>query len=384
MRAREAQAGRYSTPLAGGGGNLALQLVEVTADHGHVDTLVAIGEQKEALDVYADEHGDMNRCLVRYVISSKRVQELLDALQAAMGAQANWRAVVLPVSASVPGPQRGKPYDDDDEETNRAGPFSLRAITVSRESIFFEVNRGARVDINFIILTMLSTVVAAIGMLTDNVAVVVGAMVIAPLLGPNLAFAFGTAVGDRVLMLRALGTNFVGIAISLVLSWLIGLTWSGPLDAPELLSRTAVGYENVALALASGAAAVLSLTTGLSATLVGVMVAVALLPPAAALGIFAGAGEWGAARNAALLLGINIVCVNLVAQIVFVAKGIGPRTWAEKQASLRARYINAGMWLVLLAALLVAIWYAREMGWTGAPGPGFQPAVSPSGPPAAR
>ena len=49
---------------------MALQLIEVTADHGHVDTLVALGEQKNALDVYADERGEMDRCLVRYVIAA--------------------------------------------------------------------------------------------------------------------------------------------------------------------------------------------------------------------------------------------------------------------------------------------------------------------------
>lgn len=344
---------------------MALQLVEVSADHGHVDTLVAIGEHQDALDIYADERGEMDRCLVRYVISSKRVQDLLDALQSAMGAQADWRAVVIPIDASVPGPPRNK-ADVDDEEDKKPSPFSLRAITASRESIFNEVNKGAKVDINFLILTVLSTVVAAIGMLTDNVAVVVGAMVIAPLLGPNLAFAFGTAVGDRVLMLRALGTNAAGVSLSLALAVLIGVLWTGPLDAHELTSRTVVGYESVALALASGAAAVLSLTTGLSATLVGVMVAVALLPPAAAFGIYVGAGQFDPAGKAALLLAVNIVCVNLVAQIVFVAKGIAPRTWSEKQASKPARYLNAAMWLLLLAALLATIWYARETG--GVPG----------------
>ncbi len=353
---------------------MALQLVEVTADHGHVDTLVAVGEHQDVLDIYADERSDKDRCLVRYVVSTKRVQDLLDALQSAIGAQADWRAVVLAVDASLPGPPRGKSATDDaddEEDGDKESPFSLRAITVSRESIFNEVNRGAKADINFLILTVLSTVVASIGLLTDNVAVVIGAMVIAPLLGPNLAFAFGTAVGDRVLMFRALGTNAVGILLSLALAVAIGAMWTGPLDAPELTSRTVVGYESVALALAAGAAAVLSLTTGLSATLVGVMVAVALLPPAAALGIMAGAGKWPDAFNAGLLLAVNVVCVNLVAQIVFVAKGIAPRTWAEKEASKPARYINATMWGLMLVSLLVAIWYVGETGGVIAVDQGF-------------
>lgn len=283
-----------------------------------------------------------------------------------MGAQADWRAVVLPIQASVPGPGPSVKSVADEEPRK----FSFASVTVSREAIFNEVNRGARLDLNFIILTVLSTITAAIGLLTDNVAVVIGAMVIAPLLGPNLAFAFGTALGDRALMLRSFGTNVLGISISLLLSYVVGALWTGPLDSPELVSRTVVGFESVALALAAGAAAVLSLTTGLSATLVGVMVAVALLPPAATLGIVLGAGNSYAAGSAALLLAVNIVCVNLVAQLVFVVKGIGPRTWAQKKASRPARYINAASWFVLLLSLLFGIWYARQSGGI-APDQGF-------------
>lgn len=346
---------------------MALQLVEVTADHGHVDTLVALGEHKGAIDVYADERSDMDRCLVRIVISTKRVQELLDGIQAAIGAQADWRAVVIPIQASVPSPGPSVKAVSDDEPRK----FSFASITVSREAIWNEINKGARLDLNFIILSVLSTITAAIGLLTDNVAVVIGAMVIAPLLGPNLAFAFGTALGDRGLMVRAFGTNVLGIAISLALSYAIGALWTGPLDSPELVSRTVVGYESIALALAAGAAAVLSLTTGLSSTLVGVMVAVALLPPAATLGIMLGAGNYFAAGSAALLLAVNIVCVNLVAQLVFVVKGIGPRTWAQKQASRPARYINAISWFVLLMGLITGIWYAQQSGGV-APNQGFE------------
>ena len=334
---------------------MSLQVLEVTADLGHADTLKAIGEQQEVLDLFVEEERDHNRCQVRYVCATKYMQELLDVVQSALGAQDNWRAVVLAVEASVPGPAANqKPQ----EAISR---FSMASITVSREAIFNEVNRGARLDINFLVLTVLSAVVAAIGLLTDNVAVVIGAMVIAPLLGPNLAFAFAIAVGDRTLMLRALGTNVSGILLSLAFAFALGMLWSGPLDAPELLQRTVVGWDSIALALASGAAAVLSLTTGLSSTLVGVMVAVALLPPAAALGIMLGAEDYEKATAAALLLGVNVVCVNLVAQIVFVLKGIGPRTWAEQKASRPGRILNATMWLVMLAALVAAISVLRDL-----------------------
>jgi uncharacterized hydrophobic protein (TIGR00341 family) len=170
-------------------------------------------------------------------------------------------------------------------------------------------------------------------------------------LGPNLAFGFGVALGDRALMVRALGTNAAGVALTLVLCAAIGLAWPLDLGSRELMARTDVGFDGMVLALASGAAAALSLTTGLSAALVGVMVAVALLPPAATIGLMLGAGQWHHALGATLLLAVNVVCVNLATQATFVLRGVTPRTWLEKEAARRAVRVNALIWLLLLAAL---------------------------------
>jgi len=112
------------------------------------------------------------------------------------------------------------------------------------------------------------------------------------------------------------------------------------------------------LALAAGAAAILSLTTGLSSALVGVMVAVALLPTAVTTGLMLGSGDIKAAGGAAVLLAVNIVCVNIAAQVVFVAKNILPRTWSEKKASRKALLTNFTAWVLLLAGLAGGIYLA--------------------------
>jgi uncharacterized hydrophobic protein (TIGR00341 family) len=149
-------------------------------------------------------------------------------------------------------------------------------------------------------------------------------MVIAPLLGPNIALAFAATLGDRDLLLKSFKTNMAGVAFALSLSIAIGWFWPPITLNPEILARTAVGFDDVVLALASGAAAVLSLTSGIASALVGVMVAVALLPPTATLGMVLASG-------AALLLAVNIVCVNISANLVFLFKGVRPRTWLEKR-----------------------------------------------------
>ena len=139
------------------------------------------------------------------------------------------------------------------------------------------------------------------------------------------------------------------------MSFLIGLTGWVDLGSTELMSRTDVGLESVALALASGAAAALSMTSGLPSVLVGVMVAVALLPPTAALGMLLGGGYVSVAAGAGLLLAINIVSVNLAAKIVFMFKGVRPRTWLEQRKARQSTAANLIFWLVSLSILVGVI-----------------------------
>jgi len=157
-------------------------------------------------------------------------------------------------------------------------------------------------------------------------------------------------------------TNLAGLAIAIGLSILIALVMPFDTASPELLARTTVGLDSVALALASGAAAALSLTTGLSSVLVGVMVAVALLPPAVTFGIMLGTGDLSLATSAGLLLAVNIVCVNLACKIVFFVKGIRPRTWWEKQKASRSMLIYVVVWIVTLLVLIAVIYGRRTIG----------------------
>ncbi|MBV7377983.1 TIGR00341 family protein [Maritimibacter dapengensis] len=275
-------------------------------------------------------------------------QELLDRMQAVFGSEneGEWRITLLPVEATIPR------VEEEPEERKEVASTGL-----TREEIYNSVWKNARVDRNYVVFVVLSTVVAGFGMLADNVAVVVGAMVIAPLLGPNLALAVGIALGDGALIGRAIRTNLAGVVIALGLSVLIGLLVPPDLGSQELLSRTDVGFDGMAIALASGAAAALSLVTGVSSALVGVMVAVALLPPTSAIGLFVGFGQPALALGAATLLAVNVVCVNLAAQVVMMTRGITPRTFYEKKKASRSQLISAGISVGLLLALAGLIWW---------------------------
>ncbi len=325
-----------------------MKLIEVVADAGHLDTLVSLAEQYGALDCWYGQTSEDRRRSVRMLVADEARQTVLDALQNLLGSAENARIIVQPVEAVLP-----RPVKNDEGAQN--GAAARAATGTTREELYNAIEKGARLDRSFLILVFLSTVVAAIGLLEDNVAVVVGAMVIAPLLGPNIALAFAATLGDLDLLKASLKTNLAGLALALVLSFLIGSIWQPELPGPEILSRTTVGFDGMVLALASGAAAVLSLTSGMASALVGVMVAVALLPPTATLGMMLASGHPELAAGAGLLLAANIVCVNLSANLVFLARGVRPRTWLEKRKARQSAVWVVLFWLVALLVLVVAL-----------------------------
>ena len=89
--------------------------------------------------------------------------------------------------------------------------------------------------------------------------------------------------------------------------------------------------------------------------LVGVMVAVALLPPSVASAMFFGSGDFANGLNALILLAVNVVCTILSAQIVFVWKGMRPRTWWEQKAAARSVRINFAVWGILFLGLAILV-----------------------------
>ena len=319
-----------------------MRLIELSFhdDDQLVDRLIAASERAEPLDLFLGEPTSRGRRVLRLVFGEGDGQSAIDAISGLMDGVEDWRLVVLPVEASLPKP-----------DAKRVEASTRRKFMALREELYQDVAGGAKLHRDFLLLTVLSTIVAVFGLTADNVAAVIGAMVIAPLLGPILAFAFASALGDLDLMARAARTALAGLVLGMLLSAAIGFGFGADLTSQELAGRTVVGLDSTVLALASGAAAALSIATGLSATLVGVMVAVALLPPAAAAGLLLGAGEWELAMRAGLLLAINVVSVNLAALLVFFYKGIRPRTWLERRSAKRSVYINLAVWAALIVAL---------------------------------
>ena len=318
--------------------------LHLSADQ-RLDTVLRAIKASEPVDYYVLNTEQKDRCLVSIFVREGVEQTLMDNIQSALEGSKDWRLVVLPIEATAPKleePKEGK---------------QARATQATREEIYFDVVSGARADRNFFIMVILSTIVAAIGLNSDGVAAVIGAMVIAPLLGPVLGFSMGAALGDYVLLKRASFTLAAGIGTAFACSLALSFVLPIDLSSHELISRAEVRLDGLALAMAAGGAAALSLTRSQASTLVGVMVAAALLPPGAAIGLFFGAGEMTLALRAALLLALNVAALILSALIVFRLRRIRPRSWIEQKNANRALLLNAVLSALVLVVSVALILY---------------------------
>ncbi|MEQ9569780.1 MAG: TIGR00341 family protein [Longimicrobiales bacterium] len=300
-----------------------------------------------------DEDTHTHRALVR----AEAVEALTDVLADRLGDD-GFRVVLLAVEATLPRVEEPAADEAGDRESEgsegRGGAWSR----VSREELLQEMEAAARVDPVYLAGVALSTIVAAVGLMRGDVAVIIGAMVIAPLLGPNVALSLAATLGDVELGRRALIAAAAGAAVALALS--VGVGWAFVVDptVPELAARTRVGLSDVALALAAGSAGALAFTSGLPTTVIGVMVAVALLPPLVATGLLAGQGLASQAMAAATLVATNVTCVNLAGVATFLARRVGPREWWEAERARTMTRIAIGLWVALLAALIFLMLFA--------------------------
>jgi uncharacterized hydrophobic protein (TIGR00341 family) len=328
-----------------------VKIIEVIADAGHLDTLHGIAEQYQVSDIWYGAVNEDGRMSVKLLLSDENRQAVLDSIQSLIQASENSKIIVSPVEAVLP---KVIEKPEEKEQAKKA----RRSVT--REEIYSAVEVNAELHRDYLLLVVLSSIVAAAGLLENNVAVIIGAMVIAPLLGPNIAFAFGTSLGDKELVLNSLTTIIAGIAVAICVAFITGLIWPAQAITHELVLRTDINYAGTVIALASGAAASLSLVTGLSSVLVGVMVAVALMPPAVTIGLMLSDAAYDYAIGASMLLAVNIVCINLSAKLVFLLKGIQPRTWLETRKARQSRALYLLVWITLLILLIVMIYLRHK------------------------
>lgn len=338
-----------------------LRQIEVVIPCKHKDEFTDLLEDDSVHHYWNDE--SKNAYILKALVDANKTESFLDNAEQIIGEREGFRLVLLSVEATLPRieddeEEEEKTESDIEDEDGESDPWDkpLQGARVSREELYNQISDSVDLSGIYIAMVSLSTVVATLGVLRDSTAVVIGAMVIAPLLGPNVGLALSTTLGDNKLLSRSIKTNIAGISIAFLISVVLGFLLSVDESVYQIASRTEVQLSDIALALASGAAGVLAYTIGMSAAVIGVMVAVALLPPLVTAGLLVGEMKFDLAYYAILLVTTNVICVNLAAVATFILQGVRPRTWykAEKAKKINRRALV--IWITLVCVLTLLIW----------------------------
>jgi uncharacterized hydrophobic protein (TIGR00271 family) len=252
--------------------------------------------------------------------------------------------------------QRGAIYVDEiataiSDRARRAEQVArgLPADAVVWEEVEARTSESSELSASFVSFMVLATLIAAVGILTDSLILIIGAMVVGPEFGPlaGVCVAVVQRRGDLARRsLRALAVGFpVAILGSLVLTALLKAFGKAPdeLSAeshPATLFISEPNVYSIVVALLAGIAGLLSLTTAKSSALMGVLISVTTIPAAANVGVAAAYGDWHEATGAAAQLGINLVCIvaagtaTLLLQRHFFARRV--RRYARRRTRRRA------------------------------------------------
>ena len=328
-------------------------LIQLIVPQGMGDN-IAEWLEDDIIDFWTVELDDAH---VQHNIVSQNtmVEQIIDKLDDRYRHHEEYRLVMTKLGISLPEPKQSEPDPLEDNIDKNAPTSGSR--TVSRQELIAILSSSTKLNSTYITMLLLSVAVAIVGLLNNNIAVVIAAMVIAPLLGPNITLALATSMVDYSLGWRAIIVGSLGAAIALVIAVILGFTLPlESLSSSEIMNRTKITYGDFILALAAGAAGTLAFTTGGSGTLIGVMVAVALLPPLLVFGLKIGSGEAQQAVGAGLLFIVNFIGVNLAAVLTFVIQGIRPQGWWQADKARKTSVIAITAWAILLCAMLLAIY----------------------------
>ena len=281
------------------------------------------------------------------IVQQRYTERLLADLDDAFASIPTFTVYVTKLEAVVPPieetPNTELPLDSDIPPPTALERFFSRD-RLSTDELYDDIDGSLHLRPSYLLTVVLSALIAGLGMRSGQTAVVIGAMIIAPLLGPTMGLALAATVGDGRLGRQAAVTLSIGCLFAVLSGWVLGhIVAIDPL-VPELRNRTVVQPADVALALACGAAGVLAFSRGASLALVGVMIAVALVPPLAAAGVYIGAGYFAAGASALFLFAVNLICVNVSGITLFLIQGLPPKNWRLTGGIL-------AIWAFLLALL---------------------------------
>jgi uncharacterized hydrophobic protein (TIGR00271 family) len=212
------------------------------------------------------------------------------------------------------------------------------------------MQRASHPSIDFFILIGLSAMIATLGLMQSSPAVIIGAMLVAPLMSPIISMAMSIVRGNPYLLRMSAGSMLQGIVLALGVS--IGVTLLSPthINTTEILARTQPTLLDLLVALASGAAGGYALgRKEVAAALPGVAIAAALVPPLSVAGYGTATAQLDVSGGALLLFITNLIAIVFAASVVFLLLGFRP-----EQARLHG-HVRTGFLLAMIALVLISI-----------------------------
>ena len=221
------------------------------------------------------------------------------------------------------------------------------------EGMFHEGDRFWDFASRFGTLMALSVCLATLGLTANSAAVIIGAMIVAPLMGPVLGVAASIVMGWPKRMVRQAVIVAVGAAGAIALAALLSALLPGEMTSPpsELLARTEPNILDLAVAMAAGAVGAYTIVRREAAeAMAGAAIAVALVPPLATVGVSLEAGRFDMAAGAVLLVLANVVGVVFSGSMTFMAVGFVP---GMAMSSLRRGWLPGMRWVAAAVILMV-------------------------------
>ena len=177
-------------------------------------------------------------------------------------------------------------------------------------------------NINYLVLIVGSCAIATLGLISNSVAVIIGAMIVAPLMLPIRGLAFAALAGNVVFFRKSVTALVTGTLVAVVLAWSIGFLLRVPEFGSEVLSRSEPTLIDLGIAIAAGAiSGFAKVEPKISSSLAGTAIAVALMPPICVIGLGLSQADWSLSLGATLLYLTNLLGITLSCMVVFVITG---------------------------------------------------------------
>ena len=226
--------------------------------------------------------------------------------------------------------------------------FKRKRVEPSQlKQLVYELLEESSLDATYLVLIIGSCAIATFGLLANSTAVIIGAMIIAPLMLPIRGLAFGALIGNINLFRKGVIAVFLGTLLALLISCSIGWIVNLPSFGSEVLSRSKPNLLDLGIAIAAGCiSGYAKVNSKISASVAGTAIAVALMPPICVIGLGLAKFNLSLSLGATLLYLTNLLGISLACMLTFLFTGYSPVNRARK----------ALLWaLALTGALLIPL-----------------------------